>query len=131
MATVSLSNFTKTVEKILDQYKEDVSAAVEPGLDEAEKYLIQELKSASPKDTGDYASHWQESSRSQGYRAIKNDKKVEWKNGHDQHLAGILEYSTNHAKPHIESTRRKARPKILKMLKESITKGAGKLPKGD
>ena len=79
MATVSLSNFTKTVEKILDQYKEDVSAAVEPGLDEAEKYLIQELKSASPKDTGDYASHWQESSRGKGYRAIKNDKKVEWK----------------------------------------------------
>ena len=124
MATTNLGDFTKSLEKILDEYKKDVTKSLEGGLDEAQDYLTEQLKAASPKRTGDYAAHWKPGSKGEGYRTVKNDKIVEWKNGHDKHLAGILEYSTNHSKPHIESTRRKARPKIIKILKESIKNGA-------
>lgn len=119
MATSSLGNFTKQIEKILDEYKEDVSDNLEKGLDQAQKFLITELQEASP-GSGDYKSHWKAGVSGKGYRRVINDKKVLWK-GKEQNLAGILEYSTKHSKPHIESTKRKARPKILKILKGSIT----------
>lgn len=129
MATVSTANFTRTIEKILEEYKEDVSQAVEAGLDEAQNYLIDQMRAASP-GTGDYKSHWQKGQSDKGYRRVINDKMVEWK-GKQTHLAGILEYSTKHAKPHIERTKRAARKTILQMLKESIIKGAGQVPKGE
>ena len=122
MASTNLTDFTKAIDKFLDQCEKEVGENLESGLDEAQNYLLNQLQDASPRKTGDYAAHWKPSGKGKGYRVIKNDKLVEWKNGHDKHLAGILEYSTRHSKPHIESTKRKARPKILKILKESITK---------
>ena len=129
MATVTTENFTRTIEKILDQYKADVSAAVEPGLDEAQQFLIDQLQAASP-GKGDYRSHWQKGQSGKGYRRVINDKMVLWK-GKKTHLAGILEYSTKHAKPHIEKTKRASRKQILQLLKDSIIKGAGQVPKGE
>lgn len=125
MARCNVSDFTGAVEKLLDQYSQDLSSAVESGLDEAEKYLINQMIEASPKETGDYKSHWKAGTSGKGYRRVVNDKTVPWK-GRQQSLAGILEYSTQHGKPHIEATRRKARPKILKILKDNITAGAEK-----
>lgn len=122
MATVNPGDFTKQIEKILDEYQKDVTENLEKGLDEAQDLLISELKNASP-GTGDYASHWKAGDSGKGYRRVINDKTVPW-NGKQQSLAGILEYSTNHSSPHIESTRRKARPKIIKILKDSIKNGA-------
>ena len=122
MATASLGNFTKQIEKILDEYQKDVTEDLEKGLDEAQDYLIGQLKAASP-GSGDYKDHWKEGKSGKGYRRVINDKTVPW-NGKQQSLAGILEYSTNHGSPHIEATRRKARPKIMKILKESIKNGA-------
>lgn len=122
MATANLGNFTKQIEKILEEYQQDVTANLEKGLDEAQNLLISELKTASP-GTGDYKSHWKAGDSGKGYRRVINDKTVPW-NGKQQSLAGILEYSTKHSSPHIESTRRKARPKIMKILKESIKNGA-------
>lgn len=126
MATTNPGNFTKVIEKFLDQVQQEVGENLEKGLDQAQDLLIDQLKDASPKgESGDhYADHWKPAEKGKGYRKIKNDKTVEWKNGHDKHLAGILEYSTKHSKPHIESTRRKSRRKILKILKDSITNGA-------
>ena len=122
MATTSLSNFAKTIERMLEEYQADVTEALEDGLDKAQNYLINELKQASPGN-GDYISHWKKGESGKGYRRVINDKTVPWK-GKQQSLAGILEYSTNHSSPHIESTRRKVRPKIMKILKESIKNGA-------
>lgn len=125
MGSVGLTNFTKSIEKILDQYQKDVSEALEPGLDEAQEYLIDQLKAASPTVEGDYKNHWKAGESGKGYRRVINDKTVKW-NGKQQHLAGILEYSTHHGKhsPHIEKTKRASRKKIMKILKESIKNGA-------
>lgn len=133
MASTGLGNFTKQIEKILDEYQKDVSESLERGLDEAQIYLIGVLKRASPvgESNDHYAGHWKKGDDNhQGFRTVKNDKKVPMSRNtylnvaHDSHLAGILEYSTNHSVPHIEATRRKARPKIMKILKESIKNGA-------
>lgn len=123
MATANLGDFTKSIEKILETYQKDVTESLESGLDDAQDYLTEELNSESPKETGDYADHWKPGTSGKGYRRVINDKKVAW-NGKQTHLAGILEYSTKHSKPHIENTRRKARPKIMKILKDSIKNGA-------
>ena len=124
MATVNLTDFTRQIDKFLENCEKDVEGNLEKGLDESQTYLINQLKAASPKRTGDYESHWHEGTSGKGFRRIVNDKTVAWENGHDQHLAGILEYSTNHSKPHIETTKQASRKKILQILKESITKDA-------
>ena len=120
--TVSFRSITTEIEKILEEYQKDVTTEIETGLDAAQKVLIEELKKASP-GKGDYKDHWKAGESGKGYRRVINDKMVEWK-GKPNSLAGILEYSTKHSKPHIESTKRKTKPRILKILKESITKGA-------
>lgn len=122
MATTNLGDFTKQIEKILDEYQKDVTESLESGLDQAQNLLIEELKSASP-GSGDYKGHWKAGTSGKGYRRVINDKTVSW-HGKQQSLAGILEYSTKHSKTHIEATRRKARPKIMKILKDSIKNGA-------
>ena len=123
MATVDLTNFTKQIDKILEDCAKDVTDSLEKGLDEAQGYLIEQMKSASPKDTGDYAAHWHAGTSGKGYRRVVNDKMVQW-NGKPTHLAGILEYSTNHSSKHIEATKRSSRKKILQLLEDSITKDA-------
>ena len=120
--TVSFRSITTEIEKILEEYQKDVTTAVETGLDDAQNLLINELKTASP-GSGDYKSHWKAGDSGKGYRRVINDKTVPW-NGKQQSLAGILEYSTKHSKPHIEKTKRQAKQKILKIIKESIQKGA-------
>lgn len=129
MARTNPGNFISAVEKFLDSVQQDVTENIEKGLDESQKFLLQALVAASPHKTHDYENHWKPIQGGKGYRRVINDKTVPWK-GKQQSLAGILEYSTKHAKPHIEATRRKVRPDILRILKESITDGAT-APKGD
>ena len=57
MAATNLGDFTKAIDKFLDQCEKDVGENLESGLDEAQEYLIDKLKEASPKQTGDYAKH--------------------------------------------------------------------------
>ena len=128
--STNLGDFTKQVDKFLEDCTKDVSENLEKGLDEAQEYLIDQLKAASPKKTGDYANHWKKGISGKGYRKVINDKRVKMSKktyryvAHDQHLAGILEYSTNHNHPHIEATKRASRRKILQILKDSVTKDA-------
>lgn len=122
MATTNVGNFAKSVEKILADYEKDVTESLEAGLDESQDLLVDALKEASPAKTGDYAAHWKPGKSVKGIRIIENDKTVLW-NGKQQPLAGILEYSTKHARPHIEKTRRETRPKIMKILKKAIKQG--------
>lgn len=128
--TTKPGDFTKAIDKFLEKCEKEVGENLESGLDEAQDYLIEKLKENSPKDTGDYADHWKKWAYGKGFRLVANDKRVKmskktYRNvAHDQHLAGILEYSTYHSNPHIEETKRKARPKIMKILKDSIKNGA-------
>jgi len=119
VATTNLGNFVQAVNQIIDGIAEDVSERIEDGLDRSQDYLKRELKKASPVDTGEYAASWKTGASGRGYRRIINDRKVKWR-GRYTHLAGILEYSTNHSRPHIETTRRNARRQIIEILKESI-----------
>lgn len=116
-----LGNFITSIENILDKYADDKTEALEKGLDEAQNYMIQTLKDGSPSNTGDYRNHWKPGESGKGYRRVINDKTVAWK-GKQQSLAKILEYSTKHSKPHVEEIKRKDRPKIMRILKESIQK---------
>ncbi|MBR6090858.1 MAG: hypothetical protein IKP86_13055, partial [Anaerolineaceae bacterium] len=78
MATTNLGDFSKAIEKILDEYLQDVTESLEGGLDEAQDYLIEQLQAASPENTGDYRSHWKTGESGKGYRRVINDKTVPW-----------------------------------------------------
>lgn len=114
-----LGNFAPAVEKILSDFETDMREQVESGLDEAQDYLIEQMKAASPKSSGDYAGNWKAGAKGEGFRTVKNDTTVMW-NGKSTPLAGILEYSTKHAVPHIQDTRRRSRGQIIKILKKAI-----------
>ena len=134
MVTVSLGNFTKAVDKLLEEYQSDVTEAIENGLDESQQLLIDSLKApdASPvgKSSDHYRDHWKAGeNKKKGYRTVKNDKLVPMRKqtlkiAHDSHLAGILEYSTHHNHPHIKKTQKRVRRKIFNILKNHIKNGA-------
>lgn len=91
------------IEKILRDYGELVYQATEKGLGAAQSVLIKNLKSASPKDAGEFSKSWK-AKRYKLMRFVGNTKKVTNKKGDEIPLSNILEYSPVRGKPFIKRT---------------------------
>lgn len=83
--------------RILAEYGEEVFIMTEEGLDEAEKILLKNLKSGSPKGkTGNFAKSWKSTRRKYKLlRIIGNTKTVKTNKGKDIPLVNIFEYAKN------------------------------------
>ena len=94
MAKIDIDNLEVSIAKILSEYGDVVYQATEEGLTAAESVLIKNLKSASPKKTGDFSKSWK--SKGKKYklkRYVGNTKMVA--SGKDKiPLSNILEYSS-------------------------------------
>ncbi|MBR0518639.1 HK97 gp10 family phage protein [bacterium] len=75
----------------------DINSAIEKVSDE----LINQLKSNSPRKTGNYAENWTKSSYNKKV-FIGNTTNVNGRNKTQIPLINILEYSTKHGKPHVQ-----------------------------
>lgn len=94
--SIDVDNLVVAIIGALEEYTDTIYQATEKGLDAGEKYLIDELKSTSPKSEGggDYAKSWK--SKGKKYklkRYVGNVKLVKGKKG-EIPLSNILEYST-------------------------------------
>lgn len=58
MANISIDELTGEITLAVQQYTEDVSAAIEREVDATAKEMVAELRAISPKDTGEYAKGW-------------------------------------------------------------------------
>jgi hypothetical protein len=91
---VTIDELAFSVDDLLDDYKNFVDEAVEEGLDDAQKLLINNLSAKSPVGkTGKYAKAWKGKGKTVKHRRfIHNTKMVPGKRGRIP-LSNILEYS--------------------------------------
>ena len=115
---INIDDLEIAIEDILDDYSDDIYFLTEEGLNEAEKVLIENLKAASPKDSGDFAKSWKGKGKKYKFRRyVGNTKMVEGKKGKIP-LSNILEYSTVHGKPFIKKTYEQS----ISAMREAIIK---------
>lgn len=110
------------IKELFGQYADEVYQATEEGLDAAEKVLINNLKAASPRKTGEFARKWKSSGREYKLsRYIHNTKMVEGKGGKIP-LSNILEYSPTKGRPFIKATFERTINQMAQIIVEEIKK---------
>lgn len=104
MANIDIDYLEVAIGDILRDYGDLVYKATEEGLDAAEKILLNNLKIASPKKSGDFAKSWKSKGKKYKMRRyVGNTKMVQGSKG-EIPLSNILEYSTVRGKPFIKQT---------------------------
>ena len=117
---IDIDDLAISIEEILDKYSDKIFFVTEEGLEDAEKVLINNLKAASPKDTGEFAKSWKGKGKKYKLRRyVGNTKMVDGKKGSIP-LSNILEYSTVRGKPFIKSTYEKSMPEMRDAIIKSI-----------
>jgi hypothetical protein len=119
---IELSSFSTEMQKILDEYGEDVQIIADEEVVTVTKEAVKKLKTESPKNKGDY---------SKGWKMKKKDTRfgVETTIYNSTHgwLAHLLEHGhakvnggRTEAKPHVGPVQDWAEKEILKRLKEKL-----------
>lgn len=108
---------------ILEEYGDVVYEATEEGLTAAEKVLINNLKVASPKKTGQFAKKWKGKGKKYKLRRYVGNTTMVKSGGKEIPLANILEYSTEHGKPFIKHTYDSSVDEMARAAMDEIKKG--------
>lgn len=117
---INIDDLEIAIEDILDDYSDDIYFLTEEGLNEAEKVLIDNLKAASPRASGDFAKAWKGKGKKYKLRRyVGNTKMVQGKKGPIP-LSNILEYSTIHGKPFIRRTYEQSIPAMREAIIKNI-----------
>lgn len=107
--SIDVDGLEDAILDILEGYGDLVYQATEEGLDAAEKVLIDNLKVATPKNSGHFAKQWR--SKGKKYKLVRyvgNTRTVTSKSGEIVALANIFEYSTTRGDPFIKDTFQKS-----------------------
>lgn len=111
-------NLTDEIAKALREYTDDVTEKLDDAKDEISKEAVAELKSTSPKKTGDYAKGWSRKKTAHGYVVY---------NRTDYQLTHLLE--NGHAKrnggrvrsyPHIAPVEQKVIDKFTRAAEKAV-----------
>ena len=105
MAAVKIDGLAEAVAKELQEYSEDITAAVKASVRSSAKTCVATLRQTSPKDTGDYAKGWKARTayesdsdiRMQVHNKTHYQKTHLLEDGHAKVGGGLVE-----ARPHIQ-----------------------------
>lgn len=126
MSIAAIEKLDEAIAEILEEYGDAVFRATEEGLTKAEKILIKNLKSKSPKSEGggEYARSWRSKGKKHKLkRFVGNTKTVKGKTG-DIPLSNILEYSIK--SPHqglIRKTTEDSMSEMARAIIDEVKKG--------
>jgi len=102
--STKVGGLQSAIEDILREYGDVIYQATEEGLAAAEKTLVNNLKAATPKKTGNFSRSWKGTGKKyKMMRFVGNTTTVDGKEGPIA-LANIFEYSTTRGKPFIAET---------------------------
>lgn len=110
--------------KILDDYAKEVRDEVKKDIQQAAKATAKELRSTSPKQSGDYARSWSVKQQNNGCVVYNKDH---------YRLTHLLEkghvirnqsgtYGRAPAQPHIEPAEKKAVEDLVRKIEEDLSK---------
>lgn len=101
---IDVNNLQVAIEDLLRDYGDLVYKATDEALAAGEKVLINNLRDASPKRTGEFAKGWRGTGKKYKLkRYVGNTTMVKGRKG-EMPLSNILEYSTTKGKPFIKKT---------------------------
>lgn len=124
MSSIPPSELSKEIQKYLQEYKEEIDEDVQDETDKAIASAKTELRSISPKNTGNYASGWAVKSKkySNGYYKVIWNRKA-------YQLTHLLEFGhatrnggRTKAQPHIRPTEEKYKTRFTESLERRIKK---------
>lgn len=118
----TMANFDIIVDEILNEAGMQVAKLTDKAVDEAADLVKGKLESASPSGAGSgghLASKWK-IKKGAHKRIITNTKKVRGKGGTSVPLVNILEYSTKHGHPFVDSTISDCANDVRRIFEENI-----------
>ena len=118
----TMANFDIIVDEILNEAGMQVAKLTDKAVDEAADLVKGKLESASPSGAGSgghLASKWK-IKKGTHKRIITNTKKVRGKGGTTVPLVNILEYSTKHGHPFVDSTISDCANDVRRIFEENI-----------
>lgn len=118
----TMANFDIIVDEILNEAGMQVVKLTDKAVDEAADLVKEKLESASPSGAGSgghLASKWK-IKKGAHKRIITNTKKVRGKGGTSVPLVNILEYSTKHGHPFVDSTITGCADDVRRIFEENI-----------
>lgn len=118
----TMANFDIIVDEILNEAGMQVAKLTDKAVDEAADLVKGKLESASPSGAGSgghLASKWK-INKGTHKRIITNTKKVRGKGGTTVPLVNILEYSTKHGHPFVDSTISDCANDVRRIFEENI-----------
>ena len=118
----TMANFDIIVDEILNEAGMQVVKLTDKAVDEAADLVKEKLESASPSGAGSgghLASKWK-IKKGTHKRIITNTKKVRGKGGTSVPLVNILEYSTKHGHPFVDSTIADCANDVRRIFEENI-----------
>ena len=120
---VTVSSFTKEIQKLLEDYGDEVESIVEEEVVEVSKDTVKKLRKDSPKDTGKYSKGWRLKKKKGrlGIETIIYNATHYW-------LVHVLEngyYSRKrkervNGQEHVKPAEKWAESELLKRLKEKL-----------
>ena len=118
----TMANFDIIVDEILEEAGMQVVKLTDKAVDEAADLVKGRLENASPSGAGSgghLASKWK-IKKGAHKRIITNTKKVKGKGGTSVPLVNILEYSTKHGHPFVDSTIAGCANDVRRIFEENI-----------
>ena len=124
-ANISIDDLAGEITLAVQQYTEDVSAAIEREVDATAKEMVAELRITSPKDTGEYAKGWtsrKETKHGEYRRIVYNKNKPSLvhllEKGHAKVNGGRVD-----GRPHVRPAAESHLGHFEKRIKEIIKNG--------
>ncbi len=119
---IALDQVNDELQAIYGQFIHATFEKRQEALQAAAEVCCRAMETASPTDTGEYASQWVIKTAYYDRRYVGNKKTVKGAD-HNIPLSNILEYSTIHGHPFIQATLDANAQAIFKAFKESLEKG--------
>lgn len=126
--TVTIDGLAAAITKVLSDYETVAVSTVETAVSETARETVKNLRSSSPKRTGDYAKSWTQKTGSAGsaserVRVIYNKEHYRLthllEHGHALRRGGRT-YGRVKAYPHISAAEQRAAEALVQRLKEKL-----------
>lgn len=119
---IKIDSFSEEMQKILEDYGEDVQTIVNEEVVKIAKEAVTRVKKASPKDTGDYAKGWKMKKKEGrlGVETTVYNSTHGWLVHLLEHGHPIKGGGRAKAKPHVKPVEEWAEKELLDRVKEKL-----------
>ena len=114
-------NLAQELKNILSEYSDELNQQKEIALDKAADFLVDQLRSETPINTGRTRNSWSRTTKYKGVRYIGNSATTNRGKNKEIPITNLLEFGKN-GKPFIRRTFDNSKNEIIEIIKREVTK---------